>query len=62
MDNINNMPRKIFNFDSAIKKYREELSNINTNEVMKEVLQNGIEKRMKKTSRRHGYLYMKNFK
>ncbi len=61
MDNINNMPRKIFNFNSAIQEYMQELSNVIVDDVMNEIFQKGIEKRKKKTSRRHGYLYMKNF-
>ncbi|TCG10270.1 IS30 family transposase, partial [Mycoplasma marinum] len=61
MDNINNMPRKIFNFSSAITQYVQELSMVDVNAEMQKIFQKGIDKRAKKTSRRHGYLYIKNF-
>ncbi|WP_168388357.1 hypothetical protein [Mycoplasma marinum] len=55
------MPRKIFNFESAIKQYAKELSRVDVKEEMEKIFQKGIEKGVKKTSRRHGYLYIKNF-
>ena len=61
MDNINNMPRKIFNFNSAIQMYASELSQINVVKEKQKLIDYAISKRSKKTSRSQGFKYLKNF-
>ena len=61
MDNINNMPRKIFNFKSSYEIYAEEMSKINLAKEKEKLIKKAKEKRKKKTSRKTGFIYLKNF-